>query len=300
MIPLKFNRINLDKRYEIVDEYCTSYYQQFGYRKKLDEWVKNNLPRKLFAEEEKKSKFNEYFLNKPFLTVMEAEYKTIEKIVEYWDKEGLKNNFGYSDYLKRTLYNKIGKKEFAKIIDESVCPYCNRNFIFNTANSNNCQLDHFFSKSEYPLLAVSFYNLVPVCPSCNFNKNEKKMSYSVHNPDYNADELLTFSYCIAESMSENIERRFKPIIKSGSLFKDNAEVLELEQLYYSNRDVIEDLYDMSIKYPKGFVASMEKEYGIDHATAARWAVGAYVNVNDYGKRPLSKMITDISKEMNIL
>ena len=31
---------------------------------------------------------------------------------------------------------------------------------------NSCQLDHFWSKIDYPLLAVCLYNLVPSCASC--------------------------------------------------------------------------------------------------------------------------------------
>ena len=47
----------------------------------------------------------------------------------------------------------------------SVCPYCNRQYIFGTDNNRKvgAQFDHFYSKSKYPYLALSFYNLIPVC-----------------------------------------------------------------------------------------------------------------------------------------
>ena len=46
-------------------------------------------------------------------------------------------------------------------------------------------------------MAVSFYNLVPVCHSCNHVKSTEKISYSPHNKKYNTDDLLTFGYYIS-------------------------------------------------------------------------------------------------------
>mgnify|MGYP000006537395 CR=1 FL=1 len=57
----------------------------------------------------------------------------------------------------------------------SVCPYCNRQYIFGTDNNRKvgAQFDHFYSKSKYPYLALSFYNLIPCCPTCNKAKGEE-------------------------------------------------------------------------------------------------------------------------------
>ena len=60
-----------------------------------------------------------------------------------------------------------------------------------------CDLDHFFDKKEYPVMAVSFYNLVPVCHSCNHVKGTRKISYSPHSKKYNTDDLITFGYYIS-------------------------------------------------------------------------------------------------------
>ena len=37
--------------------------------------------------------------------------------------------------------------------------------------SGTFQLDHFYPKDEFPMFAVSFYNLIPVCGTCNSIKN---------------------------------------------------------------------------------------------------------------------------------
>lgn len=55
------------------------------------------------------------------------------------------------------------------------CPYCNAETVGNmaylaldgTRRLHQSDLDHFFPKSEYPLLSLSLYNLVPSCCRCN-------------------------------------------------------------------------------------------------------------------------------------
>lgn len=56
-----------------------------------------------------------------------------------------------------------------------VCPYCNRNYIpvvsYDEKNGKKKvlapEMDHFYPKSKYPYLAFSFYNLIPICNTCN-------------------------------------------------------------------------------------------------------------------------------------
>lgn len=50
-----------------------------------------------------------------------------------------------------------------------VCPYCNRNHIgyIEGAKKSIHQLDHYYPKKHYPILALSFYNLIPCCAACN-------------------------------------------------------------------------------------------------------------------------------------
>lgn len=59
-----------------------------------------------------------------------------------------------------------------------------------------CDLDHFYEKSEYPVLAISFYNLIPVCHYCNHTKGTNQITYSSHNEKFKTDELLTFDFHI--------------------------------------------------------------------------------------------------------
>jgi hypothetical protein len=51
-----------------------------------------------------------------------------------------------------------------------ICPYCNHAYAFTVQGDNGDfrpTLDHFYLKDEYPHLALTLYNLVPSCSSCN-------------------------------------------------------------------------------------------------------------------------------------
>ncbi|MEO3736283.1 HNH endonuclease [Shewanella baltica] len=90
------------------------------------------------------------------------------------------------------LYQSIGLVNLA-------CPYCNLETI-SIIQSNNkgkmlLSLDHFYPKSLYPYLALSFYNLIPSCHNCNSNiKQDKNFTTETHINPYleSFNELYTF------------------------------------------------------------------------------------------------------------
>ena len=112
-----------------------------------------------------------------------------------------------NNYFKRTCEQKGYKEELAKAKAENVfnyawlsdskartydlaeklkvntCPYCNRNYTVTVRKGKKALIvrpdfDHYFPQSEYPLLALSFYNLIPSCLLCNRSiKLAKNMNY---------------------------------------------------------------------------------------------------------------------------
>jgi hypothetical protein len=92
----------------------------------------------------------------------------------------------FSDELKYGLAQKLNLK---------VCPYCNRNYTLTinkeVVNSHLGKIkvvktrpdfDHFFCKSKHPILALSFYNLIPSCAICNRTlKGDVEFSLDIQN-----------------------------------------------------------------------------------------------------------------------
>jgi len=96
----------------------------------------------------------------------------------------LYDKLGYSEALRGDLeyvfnykWFRSSKKKYdgfklAKELAIDVCPYCNRNYttshrIDGTLKNVFPEFDHFYPQKDFPLLALSFYNLIPSCSICN-------------------------------------------------------------------------------------------------------------------------------------
>ena len=76
-----------------------------------------------------------------------------------------------------------------KQLDVKVCPFCNR--IYTTTLFNRSvrpAFDHFYPKSIYPYLAVSLFNLIPICDICNKAKSDHAEIYRKKQIIYPYDE----------------------------------------------------------------------------------------------------------------
>ena len=310
-----------------VEKICLELYEKMIFRDypefkdELNNWVVNNIPR-LESEQD------------AFLNIMKDEFSFLK------DYKGLLDNFidkelRLAEYLKKS-YSKIDAKLRKKIIDlknVSVCPYCNRNYINSTykmLHCDNCnqdlfvidevekecpgcnqeingqtkvvntaQLDHLFPKDSYPLFAVSFYNLIPSCYSCNHVKSNKDLEYSPYDTSFSFDDVK-FTY-IPKSADE-IEIK---IISYDSDFKIGIGDLGIEELYQSHIDVVNELIWKKEVYTDSYREGLSKilnqtNLELSEAEVNRFITGYYTDKENYGKRPLSKMVTDISKEIGLV
>ncbi|WP_313242143.1 hypothetical protein [Stutzerimonas nitrititolerans] len=78
-----------------------------------------------------------------------------------------------------------------------ICPYCNHAYAFTLQSVNGDfrpTLDHFYFKDEYPHLALTLYNLVPSCSSCNSSlKGEADFYSKAHlNPLFDAENIIFY------------------------------------------------------------------------------------------------------------
>ena len=87
----------------------------------------------------------------------------------------------YKKLFRYSQLSRINKSNPEKIsywlqrqLQVPVCPFCNR--IYTTTlfrESVRPAFDHFFPRSEYPYLAVSLFNLIPICDICNKAKSDR-------------------------------------------------------------------------------------------------------------------------------
>lgn len=221
-------------------------------------------------------------------------------------------------------YNQINKKTLVRITGITVCPYCNRNFINVTEEANTSQLDHFFPKNEYPLFALCFYNLIPSCYGCNNKKSTSKFCISPYDESItDIDELLKFSFNIKSADFINNSESIDIIIKDDiseeelkqleskdklsvrqKLLKDKY-VIDTRNLYKLHADIVQELLWKHEIYNKDYKSGLYQIFAdsgkyFSDSEIDRMIVGYYTDKENYGKRPLSKMVTDISKEIGLI
>lgn len=202
--------------------------------------------------------------------------------------------------------NNINKSHFIENLGLTVCPYCNRNYI-NVANISGkkrvtSQIDHFFPKSKYPLFALSFFNLMPVCPCCNNLKDENIMNISIYDIKHHYEDI-SFSYLPLKDDYLTNNDSIEIMLKSTPNMKLNISTLGLEELYKLHKDYVQEILKKKVMYSQDKVDELYenfKDLFADKDDVKRLIFGNYINDQDVHKRPLSKLTTDICKELNLL
>ena len=203
----------------------------------------------------------------------------------------------YKKFILETLYrDKFPRQTFVEELQVTVCPYCNRNFINSTYKRTMCDLEHFFDKASYPVLAVSFYNLIPVCHPCNHVKASNRISCSPHDLKLHTDDLLTFDYFIKGPDFLTDKEQIGIEIDCTFEFEDNVRVLKLNDVYQIHTDLVQECIKKSIVFNPDYLEDLCQTYdGLFESKEDLYRIvfGNYKEETEYGKRPLSKLTKDI-------
>lgn len=229
------------------------------------------------------------------------------------------------DLLKVFYYESYGKWQaysLAKKIGITVCPYCNRNYT-NTVGTDatkgtRFQYDHFFDKAKYPYLALSFFNLVPSCNTCNSDLKGSKPFRILTNTHPYMDgfgENLKFTLSIKDiefiaGKPSPYRIQFKiPADSNWSNEKINAafnniQKFRLLELYNTHKDYVNEIIQRSIVYNQVSIEDIYERHKGDLFTniyeVKKMVLGNYIDEKDYSRRPLSKLTADISKELGLI
>ena len=271
---------------------------QTGQRNKL-EYVKNIRAINKWCLKNISVKGRKY----SFPDVIQADYDEIVEIAKVYKSRQSKIPKKYKKFIIETLYKqRFPRQEFVEELQVTVCPYCNRNFVNSTYKRTMCDLDHFYDKETYPILAVSFHNLVPVCHACNHAKASKAIRYSPHNMKYNTDDLLSFDYFVTgmDYLSDNKQIGIE--IDCGSAFQSNVKELKLREVYQIHSDIVQECIKKAIMFNPEYLTNLFNTYnGLFESEEELYRIvfGNYMEESSYGKRPLSKLTKDILSKLLI-
>lgn len=222
------------------------------------------------------------------------------------DNKVLRNIFLANGY-DHKLFDKWN---FIRNIELDTCPYCNRNYIYYLSKTSEIkpQIDHFYSKSKYPFFALSFYNLIPSCQTCNgFGAKEEKDCHAegLINPYLLDHDNFGFTYDIVNINFLN------PLLDKASVtvrfrhsIAGHLTVFKLDKLYAQHSDhVLELIIKSKVAYSgqyRKFLHDTFTGFTFSDHEIDRMVLGNYSQVEEIHKRPLAKLYQDIGRQLGLI
>ncbi|MCF6183724.1 MAG: hypothetical protein L3J56_03700 [Bacteroidales bacterium] len=257
-----------------------------------------------------------------FEYVIKANPRQLKKLIK---KKTTNSNS--PDYIKKILklYNGFANstKKFmngynaTELVDKlgiTVCPYCNREYIFKFEDTEKgkarvlATFDHFYDKGRYPFLALSFYNLIPSCSICNSKfKHTKDFAKEEHLHPYEDDfnSLAKFHLKITKPSfyysKDVIDIELKGKNKNDTKTKNTITTFRLNEIYKEHSDIALELIKKQYMYSEEYIETLFKQYEgtlfKNYEQLKGIIFGNYISDDEIHKRPLAKFTKDIVKDL---
>lgn len=210
-----------------------------------------------------------------------------------------------------------------------VCPYCNRQYITSWCNGKKTRttadIDHFYPKEAYPLLALSLYNFIPSCHICNSRMKLNRKDEIIYPYEERFGNDAIFKVVSDDSKTEkkdyveslhslmglknskiNIKIEVNPNSIIADKIKNSIVMFHLEEIYQSHERYVRELLIKKRIYDEGAYLEMLSrqfsymfnKYGIKFSDSELdlFMYGYnWINGED-PERPLSKLTYDIVKQ----
>jgi len=196
------------------------------------------------------------------------------------------------------------------------CPYCNHEWLTQIGNHVSrdslllFDVDHYFPKWNYPYFALSFYNLIPACTSCNERiKLDGLLDLKDHFHPYvdDMDTALRFEVPITSASQffrENVPVQLRLVPLPMALLADQVRAVKtsdffrLSERYATHEDYAREVLQKSIKYDRSTLESLYSSHGKSMFQSkeqlVRMVLGNYPLAVDMHRRPLAKLAKDLA------
>lgn len=189
------------------------------------------------------------------------------------------------------------------------CVYCNRLYTHTIITEKRefitrPTFDHWFPKGDYPLLALSFYNLIPSCNVCN-SSIKGALPYALKDIFHpylkhpETERLLSFKF--SYTLEDHVMSKSK-IITGNTFTANSIKAMKLKELYSGHLDEIRELIYLKKAYSASYISSLNSILKLTLSTdeVYRLAFGVYLDDEHLIKRPLSKLKKDVLAELGII
>jgi hypothetical protein len=202
----------------------------------------------------------------------------------------------------------------AEKLKVNVCPYCNRQFTFTVINSglnlNRPSFDHFIPKNQYPILALSFYNLIPSCTICNSTLKGDTVTLPSEfiNPyldDFEVDAIFRFKATSSSALIGKDPSSLSIYIQNmalgvrGNKIDRNIRLFRLNEVYQSHADWVSEMIRKHHYTSGKYLAANQVLFGGSVSVQEMYLMvfSTFMEAKDYDKRPLSKLTKDVFDQL---
>ncbi|MBK8805636.1 MAG: hypothetical protein IPO21_02855 [Bacteroidales bacterium] len=221
----------------------------------------------------------------------------------------------YNWFVDQEPNNTYSTYHLSENLNRRTCTYCNR--IYTTTKKSKSggklmrpQFDHWFPKEKYPLLALSFYNLIPSCSICNSSSKGRKefeLENYVHpylERDKNQTNDFQFNYKY-DSCLNKYEVSIEPTTSSDGSKRiiKTLKDLHIDTMYNAHHSELADLIKIKQAYSDSYIEKIQQFFPsttLSKDEVFRLLFGTELNSPDFHKRPLSKFKHDILKDLGII
>lgn len=199
--------------------------------------------------------------------------------------------------------------QYIRRLGIKACVYCNAAFCVTDRNGvAYYTADHWKPKSRYPHLAISFFNLVPCCFSCNRNKGDDEGEYfCLYEDDPHVGRDVLYLRVSAKSMAsyimnhdaDELEICLSEATPDYKTLRDNMdERLHITSIYREHIDVAEETIWRKMAYNTSSMEALnqlfsDKGQKLSNEEVRRFIYGTYPDSDDMHKRPLTRLIQNL-------
>ncbi len=238
-----------------------------------------------------------------------TKYSNLRDAYSPSEKKEIKKAFDYAGHRQNSDFMEHFKK-----LNIKSCPFCNNNYIYfyeKEAGKYNtlATLEHYYPKSKYPYLSLSFYNLIPSCNTCNskFKGSTEKHERKILHPyfeDFN--EKAKFSVSVGSlpvNKTIELEVNLKENDTTDERCKTSIDRFQLDKIYKQHNDIAKEIWNKAQVYNESQIEELYKSFyqklGYTKDDVKDMVFCNYLHKNDINKRNHSKLTQDILKQFGI-
>jgi len=224
-------------------------------------------------------------------------------------KKAIEHVFKYKWFIRDTT-ERYNAYDLAEALDINTCTYCNLNYTKTIITRKGKKLsrpefDHYFDKGKNPLLALSFFNLIPSCHTCNSSlKHSSTFTLKTHIHPYveNKIDEITFSYKYDSKGANGL--KVKLSAPNCKRTEQTLKDFSTRDVYDSHTDVLMDMLKTRQAYSERYLEILSdnllNDVNMSKNELYRLAFGTELDAPDFEKRPMSKFKYDLLKELGII